>query len=264
MPIVNAMNYDFNEVARMLPDGGKFKVERIYFFEEVDSTNAWIFRQKNIDGLCCITDHQSSGKGRQGRTWVDRKGGSILISMGWEVEAGHCSVVSLVAGLAVVESLKEQGIGDVQLKWPNDILFNSRKLGGILVEKSSSRMVVGLGLNVQLKTPLMLEIEQPWTDIVSTGFNCNINQLLSAILRNMGEMVTACMSQGFSRYAEYWNSLDAFKGRTIKACIGQDVLLGIERGVDESGALLIETGHGLQSVHSGDVSLHIEDRQAQT
>ncbi|MCY4313655.1 MAG: biotin--[acetyl-CoA-carboxylase] ligase [Gammaproteobacteria bacterium] len=249
------MHYDFQKIARLLPKNGKFSADRIVFFDEVDSTNVWMLKQPEIDGLCCITSHQVEGKGRQGRKWSDVRGGSILMSMGWEVDAGHCPGVSLVAGLAVIKSLKEQGIKGVQLKWPNDILFDAGKLGGILVEKTGTSMVVGLGLNYRLKDSSMSGIEQPWTDIASISATCDADELLSAILRNMGEMITDCIARGFKGYADYWNSLDAFRGCLTEVRMGQETIVGVEQGVNETGALLIESGEGVQTIHTGDVSL---------
>ncbi len=249
------MQYDFQKVATLLPKNGKFSVDRLVFFDEVDSTNIWMLKQPEIDGLCCITNHQVAGKGRQGRKWTDGRGGSILMSMGWEVSAGHCPGASLVAGLAVIKSLKELGIRGVQLKWPNDLLFGTRKLGGILVEMTGTRMVVGLGLNYQLEKSSMLDVEQPWMDITSIGTKCDADELLSAILRNMGQMITDCINRGFADYVDYWNSLDAFRGCLAEVRMGQDTIVGVERGVNKTGALLIETDEGVQAIHTGDVSL---------
>jgi len=249
------MEYNFRKIAGMLPKDGKFTAERMVFLDEVDSTNSWMLRQPDIDGLCCITNHQIAGKGRQGRKWTDGKGGSILMSMGWEAGIAQCTGVSLVAGLAVIRSLDELGIDRVRLKWPNDILFEARKLGGILVEKTGSRMVIGLGLNYRLDESSMLDIGQPCTDITSIGVQCDADELLLGILRNMGEMITDCLTTGFTGYVDYWNSLDEFGGCLAEVRMGQDVVFGIERGVDESGALRIETDDGIQTIHSGNVSL---------
>lgn len=250
------MQYDFQKIAGLLPKSGKFSSDRLVFLDEVDSTNSWMLKQPEIDGLCCITNHQLAGKGRQGRKWTDGRGGSILMSMGWEVDAGHCcSGASLVAGLAVIKSLQELGVQGVHLKWPNDLMFDTGKLGGILVEMIETRMVVGLGLNYQPEKSSMLGIEQPWTDLASIGAKCDADELLSAILRNMGGMVTDCINQGFAGYVDYWNSLDAFKGCLAEVRMGQDTVVGIERGVNETGALLIETDAGVQIIHTGDVSL---------
>ena len=242
--------------------GGMFAAERIFFLDEVDSTNAWILRQAETEGLCCIANHQVAGKGRQGRKWKDGKGGSILMSMGWQMDTEHASGVSLVAGLAAIRSLQESGIEGVQLKWPNDILFDGKKLGGILVEKTGSKIVVGLGMNFHLKESLALGIEQPWTDICSLGVPCDANQLLAAILRNMGEMVTDCLIRGFSGYMNHWNSLDAFRGCLTEVRMNKQILVGVEQGVDESGALRIQTDEGLKSVYSGDVSLRRKQLQS--
>ena len=250
-----AMEYDFQRIASMLSPSGKFRAERIFFFDEVDSTNAWMLRQQEVDGLCCIANHQVAGKGSRGKTWTDAPGGSILMSMGWEVDVDRCCGVSLVAGLAVIGALKETGVGGIRLKWPNDILADGRKLGGILVEKSGSKLVVGLGLNVNLQQPSMHGVDQPWTDLSSIGAGCDGDVLVSRLLRNMGDMITDCVTGGFAGYAESWNAADAFAGLPVQVLSGREAISGIERGVDRTGALRIESDAGIRTVHAGDVSL---------
>ncbi len=249
------MEFDFQKLASLLSENARFSADRLIFFDELDSTNNWMLQQPEIDGLCCITNHQTAGKGRQGRRWTDGRGGSILMSMGWNIETEYCSGVSLVAGLAAVKSLKQSGVEGVQLKWPNDILFDASKLGGILVEKVGSKLVVGLGLNYQLEKSCMQGIGQPWTDITSISSACDANELLSSILQNMDELVTDCITRGFSSFVDDWNSLDAFKECLVEVRIGQDNIIGGNLGVDESGALRIQTDDGVQIIQTGDVSL---------
>ncbi|MCY4052039.1 MAG: biotin--[acetyl-CoA-carboxylase] ligase [Gammaproteobacteria bacterium] len=259
---INSVEYDLQKIASLLSQNTKFSADRLIFFEELDSTNNWMLQQPEIDGLCCITNHQTAGKGRQGRIWTDDRGGSILMSMGWNVDNEYCSGVSLAAGLAVVKSLKELGVEGIQLKWPNDILFNASKLGGILVERSGNKLVVGLGLNYRLENPLMLSINQPWTDITSISSTCDANELLCGILRNMGEYITDCIAHGFSGFVDEWNSLDAFRGCLVEIQVGPNHTIGINRGIDESAALRIETDNKVQAIHTGDVSLRYKTSSA--
>ena len=129
-------------------------VSTLAVFEELPSTNAW--QQENSSGLAdwatTVTLSQTAGRGRLGRSWLSRPGGSLALSVIFPACGGpHRSWLSLVAGGAVAEAIRALGVASVELKWPNDVLVDAKKIAGILCEVlPDSRVVVGIGVNIDM------------------------------------------------------------------------------------------------------------------
>ena len=114
-------------------------VRELRIHQEIDSTNTHLVRRastESIDGIICLAESQTSGRGRRGRTWLTPTGQSIAISLGQSlgVPVAEVGPLSLVVGIGVAVSLQKMGVEDVRLKWPNDILLDGAKAGGILIE----------------------------------------------------------------------------------------------------------------------------------
>src|SRR5205085_8111599 len=126
----------------------------------VDSTSSELSRRAargDIHRHLLAAECQTAGRGRRGRVWTSVVGGSLVFSLGWRFEqgAGYLSALPLAVGLAIATALEAQGFAGIELKWPNDLLHDGRKLGGILVELSGDALgpsiaVIGIGLNVRL------------------------------------------------------------------------------------------------------------------
>src|SRR5438093_6330551 len=121
-------------------------------FAELDSTNRWLLDEARAgagEGLAVVADHQTAGRGRLGRTWVAPPGSSLLVSVLFRprsLEAGH--LLTTAVALAACDACGRVAGVAPDLKWPNDLLVDDRKLGGILAEAEGPAVVVGLGLNV--------------------------------------------------------------------------------------------------------------------
>ena len=254
------MKYNLIQISSHLSTADKFSVEKIYSFEELESTNTWLLSQNDVDGKCCVTTHQTAGKGRRGKVWADTKGSSILLSMGWQVDQKFIPGVSLVAGLAVIDALSDIGVQGVRLKWPNDILAGGRKLGGVLVEFSGKKLVVGLGLNLHLKDTDTYAIDQPWTDLKSMGHQYDENLLMARILYHHGNMVTDCVNNGFSGYSARWNAVHAFAGRKVRVDSKEETFSGVAKGVNGDGALIVQSESDERTVVTGTVFLQSNTR----
>jgi len=164
--------------------------------------------------------------------------------------------------VAVARALRACAVPDVQLKWPNDVLHGGAKLGGILLEMSgdaagSCRVVIGVGLNVAMPQSAARAIDQAWTDIASItgGEHPGRSLLLAALLNELLPLAADFEQQGFSHWRDEWQALDAFAGTPVVLTTGTGQLGGIARGVDERGALQLETATGVQSVYGGEISL---------
>ena len=235
--------------------------------DSVDSTNAQLMRRAEqgcSSGMVCTAEQQTAGRGRRGRQWVSPYASNLYLSLLWEFSQGAAALegLSLAVGVAVARALRACAVPNVQLKWPNDVLYRGAKLGGILLEMrgdtaGSCQVVIGVGLNVAMPAAAAGAIDQAWTDIktITANQHPGRNRLLAAVLNELLPLAADFEQQGFSHWRDAWQSLDAFDGVAVVLNTGSAQLGGIARGVDERGALQLETTTGVQSVYGGEISL---------
>ena len=240
---------------------------RLDIHETIGSTNTEAMRQAeqgSAAGLVCTAEQQSAGRGRRGRQWVSPFAGNLYLSLVWEFNQGAAALegLSLAVGVAVARALATCGVPPVQLKWPNDVLFEGAKLGGILLEMTGDaagvcQVVVGVGLNVVMPPASAIAIDQAWTDIetITAGEHPGRNALLAAMLNELLPLAASFENQGFTRWRDEWLALDAFAGTQVVLHAGGKQVAGIARGVDQRGALQLETVTGMQSMYGGEISL---------
>jgi len=233
----------------------------------VDSTNLQAMRgieQGRRHGHVYLAEQQSAGRGRRGRQWVSPVASNIYLSAVWQFNGAgqEISTLSLVAGVAVCRALANIGITDVGLKWPNDILANGKKLGGILLEMQGDpnrecQVVVGIGLNVHMLDSQADTISQPWVDLNSlcSELGATRNAIVAAVLDALVQVLSEHKQQGFAGLKEEWQSLDVFAGQDVMIQLGEDYIFGVAKGVNQHGALRLETPSGEQYFHGGEVSL---------
>ncbi|MEH6518730.1 MAG: bifunctional biotin--[acetyl-CoA-carboxylase] ligase/biotin operon repressor BirA [Halioglobus sp.] len=239
----------------------------LLLFTAIDSTNAELMRKRSAgasSGLVCTAEQQTAGRGRLGRTWVSPFAGNIYLSLMWEFSQGAAALegLSLGVGVAVVRALESLGVDGVKLKWPNDILYDGAKLGGVLLEMAGDaagvcQVVVGVGINVSMSRSAAVSIDQSWVDLdgICAGSVPRRSTVVAALLNEMLPMVASFESQGFGPLHQAWTDLDAYADQPVVIHSGQKQQRGICRGVDGRGALQLETGTGIQSIFGGEISL---------
>lgn len=237
---------------------------RIDVVRETGSTNADMLaraeRGEDIDGAVLITEHQTAGRGRQGRSWVDAPGAQITVSFG--VDAGAVPTerwgwLPLTTGVAVIDAVKAVTGVDASLKWPNDVLAKGGKLAGILAEVAARRraIVVGLGLNVSLRRD---EISVPEaTSLRELGADAPDRvQLIAVLLRELGERIVVWRNTAgadAALAADYRLRCQTL-GTPVRAILpGGREIVGVARDVDEQGRLCIDSGGETVVVSAGDV-----------
>ena len=242
-------------------------LSRLEIHETISSTNALAMQQAEqggAAGLVCTAEQQSAGRGRRGRQWVSPFASNLYLSVVWEFSQGAAALegLSLAVGVAVAKALSSCDLPAVQLKWPNDVLYDGAKLGGILLEMTGDaagvcQVVVGVGLNISMSQASASAIDQAWTDIetITGGRHPGRNVLLAALLSELLPLVASFEDRGFARWRQDWQALDAFAGSNVVLTAGAQQVAGIARGVDERGALQLETASGVQSVYGGEISL---------
>lgn len=253
---------DADTVIAGLPDPERFNV---VVLPTVDSTSSALKRRavsEDVDHVVLVAETQSAGRGRHGRTWVDRPGGSLLFSLGWRppVDAAALAGLSLAAGVAVCIALEAQGVAGVRLKWPNDVLHNHCKLGGILVETVTGArglsVVLGIGLNVSLDDSLRGSIAAPVTDLTAAGWQGDRSRLLSTLLGQLDLALEQFQRDGFRPFRASWLARHALQQRNVRIWRdGQEIAAGRAIDVDADGALLIQTPAGVRRLVSGELTL---------
>jgi BirA family transcriptional regulator, biotin operon repressor / biotin---[acetyl-CoA-carboxylase] ligase len=236
--------------------------------EVIDSTNAEALRRIEAgarSGLVCTAEQQTSGRGRRGRDWVSPFGRNLYLSLVWEFTRGAAALegLSLAVGVAAARALSGCGVEGVELKWPNDLLFQQRKLGGVLLEMVGDatgvcQVVVGVGINVLMPASAGEDIDQPWTDLgmlPGEGEPPSRSVLLGALLSELLTLLAGFEEGGFGPWREPWQELDAHAGSAVILTAGEEQTAGVARGVDERGALLLETSLGIKPVYGGELSL---------
>lgn len=238
--------------------------------ELIDSTNMEALRRVEEgarSGLVCTAEQQTAGRGRRGREWISPFGRNLYVSTVWEFTQGAAALegLSLAVGVAVAQTLSDLGLPEVQLKWPNDVQHEGKKLGGVLLEmvgdaSGHCQVVVGIGINVSMPSVAANAIDQAWTDISAMTTSANApgrNALLSALLDQLLPLLAEFEGGGFTPWREAWQALDAHADKAVIIAKGNDKTAGVARGVDSRGALQLETSVGVQSVYGGEISLRI-------
>lgn len=241
----------------------------IEIHDQIDSTNKCLSdlaHANQIDSaIFCLAEQQTAGKGRRGRQWVSPFGSNCYLSLLWRFEEGPASLsgLSLAIGVAVIRALKDQGIYNVGLKWPNDIFYQKQKLGGILLEVSGESngpcsAVIGLGLNLHIPTSAASEIDQDWTDlnkIADDSIKLSRNKLLASLMDEILQVCKDFTQKTFPAYSSEWRSYDCMQGQLVDVFIGRQSISGVIKGIDNEGLLLLQTDSGdIKHYASGEVS----------
>lgn len=238
---------------------------KVHVAFSTDSTNRQLMDRDGADDpQALLAEHQTQGRGRRGRGWHSPLGANLYLSLAWSF--GHwppqLSALSLATGVASARVLRDCGLAGLKLKWPNDLIADGRKLGGLLIEQrgetgGSCRVVIGLGLNVHMATAPA--IDQPWVSLheLMAGRTPSRTLLAARLLQGWGEMLERFARDGFAPFAEDWRQLDLAHGRAVTIHDGTGALTGVAQGVDDSGALQLDTEAGRRRILSGDVSLRL-------
>ena len=230
----------------------------------IGSTNQYI-KDKSVaikNGHTCLAEAQTAGRGRHGRKWISPYAASLYLSMHWSFAGGYSVLggLSLAVGVAIVDALNQCGVQGIQLKWPNDIYAQGRKLAGVLIEVegqigSGCQAIVGVGLNVAMPTKVE-EIGQPWIDLAQlTEPLINRNLLAGTLISELTKSLSLFENSGLEPFLTKWRALDVYANQAVQLIIGQQSISGISRGIDTSGAILLETGQGIKAYHGGEISV---------
>lgn len=241
------------------PDSVQLEVLNI-----IDSTNQYLKdkHQQVENGHVVIAEAQTAGRGRRGRQWVSPYGSSLYLSLYWNFPSGYQAIggLSLAIGVAVAQALQSLRVPNIQLKWPNDIYHDGKKLAGVLVEVEGQMgaacdSIIGVGLNVNLPDSVA-GIDQPFTDLThSIDDSIDRNNLAAHLINQLYSVCSQFEEDGLAPFVETWQTLDLYQNKAIKLIAGTNVVEGVGRGIDGNGGLIIEVDGVLKVFHGGEVSV---------
>ena len=250
-----------------MTDSANDLYQQIEICESIDSTNTHLMqiaRNHTIGNRACMAELQSSGKGRNGRKWFGSFASNIALSVLWRFDAlpSGLSGLSLVTGIAVCRACSSQGINNTKLKWPNDIYWNNRKLGGILIEIQGEpwgpcNVIIGIGLNIKLNEEVGADIDQPWVDCseILQDKTPSRNKISAAVLSELATAMQQFQHDGFEPFIPEWQKYDVLQGQPISVHLPDKTEEGMAVGINNDGALLVEINGKTKPVYSGDASL---------
>lgn len=246
--------------ARLGPAARRFDIDVL---QSCDSTNTVLLSRAEAgapSGSVVVAEEQTAGRGRRGRTWFADPGDSLTFSLLWRFAPGTAPAgLSLAVGVAVARALQKVGAGETALKWPNDILKQGRKLGGILVELAAGpphAAIIGVGINLRLPSGLPEDVRANSAAIGASAASVDVNHVLAALLGELLATLDAFATGGFAAIRAEWTARHAFQNSPVR--LSSDFgppREGICRGVDADGALLLEVDARVERVLSGEVSL---------
>ena len=231
--------------------------KKVEAFETIDSTNTKAKQLAELgeeEGTLIISDEQTAGKGRRGRSWCSKKGANVFMTLliRPRIEPRYLSGITLLAAMSVATAIKDICDTEAKIKWPNDIVINKKKICGILTEMSSEMnyvnyAVIGIGINVN-DDEIPQEIRKKLAAKVVEKFDSYYKEFLK--------------TNDLSALADEYNSMLISMNSEVKVLYGmeetakpEDEETGIARGIDVDGSLLVETKEGIKSIVSGEVSV---------
>ncbi|MFL0809968.1 MAG: bifunctional biotin--[acetyl-CoA-carboxylase] ligase/biotin operon repressor BirA [Agarilytica sp.] len=261
---------DQQKIVSKLSEGVQKQLPDIEVVNELESTNQYLLDKLNAkenlaSGHVCLAEIQTAGRGRRGRVWQSPFAQNIYFSCVWHFQNGIAGMegLSLAIGLAVVRALQSLGVEQLSLKWPNDILINNAKLGGVLIEIAGDAggdcdAVIGVGLNVRMPAAAMKGVDQPWVNL-SQVFSGTLarNTIAAEIINHLIVLMGEFEKGGFQTLQKEWEAYSAHLNKHVCLHMPTETVEGKMLGVAGNGALRLEVGGEEKSFIGGEVSLRV-------
>lgn len=262
---------DADSIRRVLGERGWRLGQRLEVLFETDSTNTYLYSEPAPvpdQPRVAFAELQRAGRGRRGRSWLAPFGSGLTFSVAWtfgDMPAG-LPALGLAIGVGVTRALRSIGLAEAQVKWPNDLVWQRRKLGGLLLQLrseagGSASIVAGLGLNVALPAEARSSLDmpgvQPVADLHEALVGCvpGRNELAGLLAGAMLDTLDEFARDGYAPFAARWAALDALAGARVCVAQADGSVEGEACGADADGALLVRVNGHVQRFYSGDVSL---------
>ncbi len=232
------------------------------YVEETDSTNNYLMNNSGLEnGTLLFAEFQTNGKGRRNKSWLSNKGLNLTFSILFNNKTllKRINLVNLAASLSVAQSIENLYQLNIDLKWPNDVLINNKKVAGILIESSSKgtkidKAVVGIGINVnQPNFSGQFDIK-PTSIRLESKTLVNRERLLSELL-NIFEENLFYVVDSPQKILNDWRSKCRMIGEKVKIITGNETKTGIFDDIDRDGSLILKNNEQYEKIRFGDISL---------
>ncbi len=233
---------------------------KISCFDSIDSTNAWLI-ENGKDGDFCLSETQTAGRGRRDNQWVSPNSGNIYLSYCcyFDNTIEHQSLLGLIAGIAIAEALQEIGLSGHGIKWPNDIFWNGKKLGGILIQTADNyqKFVIGIGLNVSLPEESRNEITQAAVSLEDAlkGKNFDRETIMINLIQRLLTHTEMFVQLPFQAFRQSWNRWDILHGQDVSFQHQNKEISGTVDGIDKHGRIGILLESGIEYFSAADIKL---------
>ena len=239
----------------------------ITILQSIDSTNnAFETHQSTEKYSACLAEEQTQGRGQFQRRWHSPFAENIYLSLCYYSSKNPALLagLSLVVGYAICKVLNDSFVLNepALIKWPNDILYNSSKVAGLLIEtkkmpNGTHRIIIGIGLNVNMQPAKSTLISQPWTSLIQlTGAQQDRNILCAKLINQIMAFIPLFEKEGFSAFAPLWNQNNALLNKTIQLQHNQVITAGKCMGVSSQAELVLKLPNGeIKHFSSGEVTL---------
>lgn len=245
-------------------------IESVEVLQSISSTNTHLLQQaiSNRRAKLCVSESQSSGRGRRGNEWQSAPYRNVMLSLSWgfdhwpETITGLGLAVSLVMAEYLNEFVLPETSAHVRIKWPNDLMVGKDKLGGILIDvagesSGACNVVIGIGLNVHQPDWSGDGVYQ-WQDLQGLGVVPDRNKIIAELSSALAVMLDEFGRSGFAPLADKWNALSSYAERRIRVGDDREFIEGVMRGVDSIGALLLRDDQGeIQRFTDSNVSVRL-------
>ncbi|WP_258806430.1 bifunctional biotin--[acetyl-CoA-carboxylase] ligase/biotin operon repressor BirA [Pseudidiomarina sp. CB1] len=217
-------------------------------------------------GEVLLAEAQTAGRGRRGKQWYSPFATNLYLSMYWPLGRGMSAAMglSIVVGTLLAEAIKNAGVTDVALKWPNDVLVNGKKLAGVLIDLEGqviddAHAIIGVGVNLSMPEWLATPIDQAWTDLQSElTTKLNRNEWVADLITRIRSGLATFDEQGLEPFIKRWLDYDDLFERNVTLTMGSKSLHGIAKGIASDGALCVEIDGTVKHFHAGEVSLRYD------
>jgi len=262
---------DADAIRRFANDPVRERLASLDVFAEIDSTNSYLMQTTGPEpGKISIaaTSNQTAGRGRHGKTWQSPPGSGLCLSVAYTFAAqpGNLPALTLLLGLGAVDALGELGATGIAIKWPNDLVAQDAKLGGILTEVQQNSagavtIIAGIGINVDLQEKPDLEEASDWASgVVDLKGICDVTpgheEIAGKFATHLLQAFVDFEERGFEAATARWAQYDWLLGRAITINTANQQFAGVGAGVADDGALLVDTPEsGIRRVSSGTIAI---------
>jgi BirA family biotin operon repressor/biotin-[acetyl-CoA-carboxylase] ligase len=257
---------DPTAILASLPAAVRRRIGGIENHWRLDSTSSECLRRADRlpDRSFVFADWQDAGRGRRGRQWISPPATNLQFSCLKQFACGYAALsgLSLAVGIAVANALEGCGVAGIGLKWPNDLVHDDAKLGGILIELGGEFMgpchaVIGVGINLRVPQAMRRALDRRCTDLehLCGGGLPSRNALAAALVARLVEVLDVFGESGFAAFADAWATRDALAGRAIRVDGARGVFEGTAAGVDARGALRVRRDGVIECLDSAEVTV---------